>query len=184
MRASALRQKLANIIDGAGTLYRAVAAAASKESTTKKRFANSIAIARPASRHHQQMDEARSELAFSRFNRYAYQAFVDVADHGPRGVSRQWPRIAPLRARARRALTRPFAAEVVERTAQTVYLDCASGANSPAPLVKSADLDNALRDLDADLARLRSQRATAPFALDRMLPFWALVFNLREVARI
>ena len=35
----------------------------------------------------------------------------------------------------------------------------------------------------ADLAKLRQQRATAPFALDRMLPFWALVFNLRDVAR-
>ena len=44
-------------------------------------------------------------------------------------------------------------------------------------------MDAAIRDLDADLARLRAQRTTAPFALDRMLPFWALVFNLREVAQ-
>ena len=32
-------------------------------------------------------------------------------------------------------------------------------------------------------AKLREQRVTAPFALDRMLPFWALVFNLRELAQ-
>jgi len=49
--------------------------------------------------------------------------------------------------------------------------------------VNSSELDTALRDLDADLDRLRKERATAPFALDRMLPFWALVFNLREVAQ-
>jgi hypothetical protein len=48
---------------------------------------------------------------------------------------------------------------------------------------KLTDLDAAIRDLDADLAKLREQRATIPFALDRMLPFWALVFNLREVAQ-
>ena len=49
--------------------------------------------------------------------------------------------------------------------------------------MNSAELDAAIRDLDADLAKLRAQRATAPFALDRMLPFWALVFNLREIAQ-
>jgi hypothetical protein len=47
----------------------------------------------------------------------------------------------------------------------------------------SAELEAAVRALDADLAKLRQQRATAPFALDRMLPFWALVFNLREIAQ-
>ncbi len=49
--------------------------------------------------------------------------------------------------------------------------------------LNSAELDGAIAALDADLAKLREQRATAPFALDRMLPFWALVFNLREVAQ-
>ena len=49
--------------------------------------------------------------------------------------------------------------------------------------VSSTELEAALQALDADLAKLREQRATAPFALDRMLPFWALVFNLREVAQ-
>jgi hypothetical protein len=45
------------------------------------------------------------------------------------------------------------------------------------------DLERAVRDLDADLARLRELRTTAPFALDRMLSFWSFVFNLREVAQ-
>jgi hypothetical protein len=43
-------------------------------------------------------------------------------------------------------------------------------------------LEKAVGDWDSDLAKLREQRIAAPFALDRMLPFWALVFNLREVA--
>lgn len=49
--------------------------------------------------------------------------------------------------------------------------------------MSSAQLDAAISELDADLSKLREQRATTPFALDRMLPFWALVFNLREVAQ-
>jgi hypothetical protein len=49
--------------------------------------------------------------------------------------------------------------------------------------VSSSGIEAAILALDADLAKLRAQRATAPFALDRMLPFWALVFNLREVAQ-
>jgi hypothetical protein len=49
--------------------------------------------------------------------------------------------------------------------------------------VKSAELDSAIGELDADLAKLREQRVTAPFALDRMLPFWAMVFTLRKVVQ-
>ena len=46
-----------------------------------------------------------------------------------------------------------------------------------------AELDAAVRDLEADVATLREQRTTAPFALDQMLPFWSFVFNVREVAQ-
>ena len=59
----------------------------------------------------------------------------------------------------------------------------ADAVRRPGEGLDSAELDAAICALDADLARLREQRATAPFALDRMLPFWALVFNLREVAQ-
>lgn len=50
-------------------------------------------------------------------------------------------------------------------------------------VLKSEELDPAIHALDTDLARLREERATSPLALDRMLPFWALVFNLREVSQ-
>jgi len=70
----------------------------------------------------------------------------------------------------------------VEKTSQTfTALSEAIRKGSSSP--NSEELEAAVRELDADLAKLREQRATAPFALDRMLPFWALVFNLREVAQ-
>jgi hypothetical protein len=71
---------------------------------------------------------------------------------------------------------------LAERTAQN-FVALAKAVRNPGQVLNSAELDAAIRDLDADLAKLRAQRATAPFALDRMLPFWALVFNLREVAQ-
>jgi hypothetical protein len=70
---------------------------------------------------------------------------------------------------------------LVEKTAAH-FGALAQAVRHPETRLWSADLEGAVRALDADLARLREQRATAPFALDRMLPFWALVFNLKEVA--
>ncbi len=64
----------------------------------------------------------------------------------------------------------------------TAFADLAAAIRNPGKALSSADLDDAIKALDTDLERLRVQRATAPFALDRMLPFWALVFNLKEVA--
>lgn len=178
-----LRQKLANIIDGAGTLYRAVAAAALEGVDNEEQ------IRQLDHRLHdlrrgitQQMDEARSELAFSRFNRNAYSRLVDAEDL----IRRRLTAMAEDRSLYAHARLEPgllsSLPKVVERSAQ-LFTSIANGLRTRTSSVNSADLDNALRDLDADLARLRSQRATAPFALDRMLPFWALVFNLREVAQ-
>ena len=48
---------------------------------------------------------------------------------------------------------------------------------------KAQEYAERLRLARADVYKLREQRVTSPFALDRMLPFWALVFNLREVAQ-
>jgi hypothetical protein len=54
----------------------------------------------------------------------------------------------------------------------------AEAVRKPAETWKPTDLDAAIRDLDADLSKQGDLRAATPFALDRMLPFWALVFNL------
>jgi hypothetical protein len=73
----------------------------------------------------------------------------------------------------------PMLAERTERSLASV----ADAVRQPGRALEFCDLGGAVRDLDTDLARLRESRATAPFALDRMLPFWALVFNMREVAQ-
>jgi hypothetical protein len=130
----------------------------------------------------QQMDEARNELAFSRFNQGAYQAFVDQTDQ----VRRRLAAMAEdsslyVNAQLQPGLV-PSLPALVERTAQT-FVVLAQAVRKPAEPSTPTELDSTIRALDADLAELREQRATTPFALDRMLPFWALVFNLREVGQ-
>ncbi len=178
-----LRHKLANIIDGAGTLYRAVTAAAlegvDNDEEVRELDRKLHDLRRGIT---QQMDEARSELAFSRFNRTAYSRFVAAEDLVRRRLTAMAEdRSLYAHARVEPGLV-PSMATVVDRTAELftkIAVAIRTGNKVPAP----DDLDAALRDLENDLATLRAHRATAPFALDRMLPFWALVFNLREVAQ-
>ena len=175
--------KIASILDGAGALFRAVTAAAlqgvDNEQQVRQLDRQLHDLRRGIT---QQMDEARSELSFSRFNQGEYQAFVDMADQ----VRRRLTAMAEdsslyVHAQLQPGLV-PSLPALVERTAQ-MFASLAGGVRSPGEVSNSAELDAAVRDLDADLAKLREQRATTPFALDRMLPFWALVFNLREVAQ-
>ncbi len=178
-----LRYKLASILDGAGALYRAVTAAAlqgvDNEQQVRELDRQLHDLRRGIT---QQLDEARSELAFSRFNEGAFQSFVDEADQ----VRRRLTAMAEdsslyVRAQLQPDLI-PSLPALVEQTAQT-FSFLAEAVRTPGVALNSTDLDTAIAALDADLAKLREQRATAPFALERMLPFWALVFNLREVAQ-
>jgi uncharacterized membrane protein YccC len=178
-----LRYKIASILDGAGALYRAVTAAAlqgiDNEQQVRQLDRQLHDLRRGIA---QQMDEARSELAFSRFNQGAFQAFVDLADQ----VRRRLTAMAEDSSLYVRAQLQPGVVPslhtLVEKTEQTFTL-LAKALRKSDEVWKPTELDAAIRDLDADLAKLREQRATTPFALDRMLPFWALVFNLREVAQ-
>lgn len=176
-----LRHKLAGILEGSGALYRAVTTAAlegiENEPQVRQLDRQLHDLRRGVT---QQMDEARSELAFSRFNPGTYQAFVDLADQ----VRRRLTAMAEdrsLYAHAKPNLV-PSLPALVEKTAQT-FEQLGQAVRNPDTSVSSADLEAAIADLDADLAKLREQRVTNPFTLDRMLPFWALVFNLREVAQ-
>lgn len=178
-----LRYKIASILDGAGALYRAVTAAAlqgiDNEQQVRERDRQLHDLRRGIT---QQMDEAKSELAFSRFNESAFQSFVDEADQ----VRRRLTAMAEdsslyVRVQLQPDLM-PSLPVLVEKTAQT-FAFLGEEVRKPESSVNSAELDAAITALDTDLAKLRERRATAPFALDRMLPFWALVFNLREVAQ-
>lgn len=178
-----LRQKLSNIIDGAGLLYRAVTAAAlegvDNEDEVRELDRKLHDLRRGIT---QQMDEARSELAFTRFDPSAYRQFVDVGDLVRRRLTAMAEdRSLYIHARVEPGVV-PSLPRVAEKTAD-LFTSIASAVRTRNSFVNSSDLDAALLDLDADLDNLRRQRATAPFTLDRMLPFWALVFNLREVGQ-
>jgi len=178
-----LRGKIANILDGSGELFRAVTAAALQGIDDAEQIRSLDRRLHDLRRGiTQQMDEARSELAFSRFNQGAYQASVDLADQVRRrltAMAEDLPHYAHVQLHP--ALV-PSLPALADRVAQA-FASLAEAVRTPGKPVSSAELDAAIRKLDADLAKLREQRVTASFALDRMLPFWALVFNLKEVAQ-
>jgi uncharacterized membrane protein YccC len=178
-----LRNKLANILDGTGALYHAITAAAiqgvDNEQQVRQLDRQLHDLRRGIT---QQMEEARSELSFSRFNEGEYQAFVDQADQVRRRLTAMAEDTSLYVQAQMQPMLVPSLRTLVERTAQS-FVALAEAVRNPGKALNSVDLDAAIHDLDADLAKLREQRATAPFALDRMLPFWALVFNLREVAQ-
>jgi hypothetical protein len=178
-----LQAKLANILDGSGALYRAVTGAAinglDQHQEIQQRERELHDLRRGIT---QQMDEAASELAFSRFDQGSYQKFVDLTDQ----VRRRLTAMAEdsnlyLHAQVQPELV-PSLSALAEKTYRN-FTALAESLRAPAQTLDVNGLDAAVRDLDNDLARLREQRATVPFALDRMLPFWSFVFNLREVAQ-
>ncbi len=180
----ALRNKMANILQGAGALYSAVTAAAlqgvDNEEQVRQLDRQLHDLRRGIT---QQMDEARSELTFSRFDQKAFQAFVDDADL----VRRRLTAMAEdsslyVHAQVQPELVRSLP-KLVEYSTRAFSEIAEAVREQHKDLPIAADLEQAVGELDADLARLRKLRATAPFALDRMLPFWSLVFNLREVAQ-
>jgi uncharacterized membrane protein YccC len=177
-----LRQNLANIIEGAGTLYVAVTAAAlegiDNEGEVRQLDRKLHDLRRGIT---QQMDEARSELAFSRFNRDAYSRLVDAADL----IRRRLTAMAEDRSLYVHARVEPGFVPSLRRLVEVttrLFPRIAQAIRTRSVSTERSELDQRLRDLERDLDKLRAQRATAPFGLDRMLPFWALVFNLREVA--
>jgi uncharacterized membrane protein YccC len=179
----ALRQKIANILEGAGQLYRAVTAAAlqgiDNEQEIRQLDRQLHDLRRGVS---QQMDEARSELTFSRFNQSAYQQVVQLVDQLRRRLTAMAEdRSVYVHAQLEPGLL-PSLPVLVEETARNFSV-IAQAVRNPDKSLNSDVLEAVIRNLDADLAKIRAQHATAPFALDRMLPFWALVFNLKEVVQ-
>jgi DNA repair exonuclease SbcCD ATPase subunit len=178
-----LRQKIANILEGAGALYRAVTVAALQGIDNEQQVRDLDRRLHDLRRGiTQQMDEARSELSFQRFNKSAYQRVVELADQ----VRRRLTAMAEdsslyVHAQASQGMVSSMPL-LAEKTAEH-FAALAQAIRYRDTAVGSTELEAAVQALDADLAKLREQRATVPFALDRMLPFWALVFNLREVAQ-
>ncbi|HUA16727.1 MAG TPA: FUSC family protein [Verrucomicrobiae bacterium] len=178
----ALRYKIANILTGSGRLYRAVTAAAlegiDNEAEVRELDRKLHDLRRGIT---EQMDQARSELAFSRFNQGAYQQVVEFGDQ----IRRRLTSMAEdsslyVHAQIDPGIV-PSLPLLADKTAQN-FEALAEAMRNPGKAVSSVELEAVLARLDAELATLREQRVTTPLTLDRMLPFWALVFNLREVA--
>jgi uncharacterized membrane protein YccC len=178
-----LRRKIANILDGAGTLYAAVTAAALEGIDNEEQIRDLDRQLHDLRRGiTQQMDEARSEIAFSRFNQSAYQQVVEMADQIRRRLTAMAEdRSLYVHAKVEPGLV-PSISTLVSVTTRNFKAVCES-IRSQTYRENVTELESAVRDLNADLAKLRERGVTSPFALDRMLPFWALVFNLREVAQ-
>lgn len=179
-----LRNNIAHILQGAGELYRVVSAAGLHGVIDEQQIRQLDRQLHDLRRGiTQQLDEARSELRFSRFNESAFQAVVDQADQ----IRRRLTAMAEDSSLYVHAQVEPELLPSLPALVESSVLafdELAGAILVPQESLKSAgELERALRDLDADLARLRESRATAPFALDRMLPFWGFVFNLREVAQ-
>jgi uncharacterized membrane protein YccC len=181
---AALRDKMANILRGAAALYSAVTAAAFQGVSNQEQVRQLDRQLHDLRRGiTQQMDEARSELAFARFNAGAFQAFVDQADQVRRRLTAMAEDSSLYAHVQLQPEFLPSLPGLVESTGRA-FSDLADAVCMHGKEMRSApELEQAVQALDADLARLREQRATAPFALDRMLPFWSCVFNLREVAQ-
>jgi len=178
-----LRERIANILEGAGALYAAVTAAALQGHDNEQQVRELDRELHDLRRGiTQQMDEARSELSFSRFNQTAYQQVVGLGDQ----IRRRLTAMAEDRSLYVHAqpspVLLPSMPALAEKTSRHFAI-LAQAVRHPGKPLMSADLEVAVQALDADLANLREQRATTTFALDRMMPFWALVFNLREVAQ-
>jgi uncharacterized membrane protein YccC len=180
----ALRQKMAIVIRGAGALYTSVTSAALEGVHNEeeiRQLDRQLHFLR--SGISQQLEEARGELTFARFNEGAFQAFLDQADQ----VRRRLASMAEdgslyVHARVQPDLL-PSLPALADCTARA-FSDLADALqNRRTQISCTPELEDRVRDLDADLARLREQRVTAPFTLDRMLPFWSFVFNLREIAQ-
>ncbi len=179
-----LRTKMATILQGAGALYSAVTAAALQGLHNHKEVRAIEKQLHDLRRGvTQQMEEARGELRFTHFNEGAFQAFVDQADQ----LRRRLTAMAEDSSLYVQARVQPQLVPSLPKLATCsirAFSDLSAALRSPGRELPSAgNLEQGVRALDSDLARLREKRATAPFALDRMLPFWSFVFNVREVAQ-
>lgn len=179
-----LRSKLSTILQESGALFQAVTAAvldAAQNQNEVRSLERQLHNLRRGVT--EQMEEARGELRFTRFNEGAFQAFLDQADQLRRRLSAM-AEDSSLYVRARvHPQFVPSLTTLIACSSET-FLELSRALRVKAKAIDSAqELNHAIGNLDSDLARLRDKRTTVPFTLDRMLPFWSFIFNIREIAQ-
>jgi hypothetical protein len=177
-----LRIEIANLLEDCARLYRAVTDPATREKCGQGEF-EQLRNALPDDwlRLKTALDETRSEPSFSRFNDAAYAAVLEDLNHLRQRLLAMC-RDSDLYSHAGVVATLvPELRPVAEETARS-FAGLAESVRSGGSKFDFGPLDKAEEDLDRRLQELRDTRMTSPFSLDRMLPFWSFLFNLKEIA--
>jgi len=129
----------------------------------------------------QSLEEARNEPARSRFDHDAYVSFVEELDHMRLHLLTMSHDSATYAGSGIPTNLVPSLLVLCERISDGLLAlgACAAGKAGAADL---RPVTEAVAKVDQELTALREARVTAPFTLDRMLPFWSFVFNVKETA--
>jgi uncharacterized membrane protein YccC len=177
-----LQARMAEFLERCGELYAEVMTAALGGNSNEDRFqplTDALATQRQAITQH--LEEMRGEAAWAHSDYPAYVDFVGELDRLRQRLAAM-SRDVPLYADAspRPALV-PSLVQLAEKTARNLR-ELASRLRTNTKHGILEDLDEVAATLDEDIRRLRRDQFTASSSLEQMLPFWAFIFNLREVA--
>ena len=177
-----LRSNIAECLETFARLYRAVSDPVERKKCGDAEFeAVREAVPTGLEKVNLSLDEARSEPSFSRFNDAPYTAAVEELNDLEQ---RLLPMCRDDNVHLHTEVVENLAPELKALTDETTR-----ALNGLVAAVRDgrmecdvSGLDRAEQDLDRRLQELRDSRATSPFSLDRMLPFWSFLFNLKEIA--
>jgi len=129
----------------------------------------------------QGLEEARSEPARSRFDHDAYVSFVEEVDHiRQRLLAMSGDSGLYAEAEIQTTLV-PSLSGLCQGISEALAALAAAVRTGKKKINLSA-LEGTVTQVEQDLTILRKARKTVPFELDRMLPFWSFVFNLKEMS--
>jgi uncharacterized membrane protein YccC len=176
-----LRTEIAGFLEDLERLYRALTDPAIREKCNDAGLENlRSAVTADWDGLSTALDEARSEPSFSRFNEADYAATVEEINHLRQRLMAMC-RDSGLYSHATvlDALV-PELRPLTDETAKS-FVGLAAAIRSGTGEFDERALDEAEQALDQRLQKLREARITSPFSLDRMLPFWSFLFNLKEI---
>jgi uncharacterized membrane protein YccC len=177
-----LRTEIAAFLQDAGRLYAAATDPVMKAKCGDQEFDRlRTSIAGTWDRLSGALNEARREPSFSRFNDADYAATVEQLNHIKQRLLALC-RDADLYSHA--TVVEALVPELKELRQETVHLfdAMAAGVRDGETSFDTEKIDLAEHALDGRLQNLRDARATSPFSLDKMLPFWSFLFNLKEMS--
>lgn len=176
-----LRGTISEFLEDCARLYRTITDPAARDKCGDREFEQlRAAIPEDWVRLTTALEEARSEPSFSRFNDAAYTSLLEELNHLKQRLMAMCRDSNPYSHAAVVAALVPELESLAEQTGQA-FGRMVEAVRTHSADVDLAPLDQAEQNLDQRLQRLRDSRATSPFSLDRMLPFWSFLFNLKEV---